>query len=266
MLDCYNRNINYLRISVTDRCNLHCHYCMPDAHIHWLRQSQLLSFEQIVAFARVAAELGITKVRLTGGEPLVRRGITDLVRQLAGIHGLTDLTMTTNGLLLEEFATKLAEAGLQRVNVSLDTVDPDKYRLLTGSGDLISVLRGIEAARKAGLNPVKINCVISETVNEPDAAQVAEFCKDQQLEVRFIRRMDLKNGYFYGVNGGTGGRCNICNRIRLTANGKVKPCLFSENEYDLRQLGAKEAILAAIENKPMHGDRNQNGYFYNIGG
>jgi len=266
MFDRFNRHINYLRISVTDRCNLRCRYCMPEEGIQMLDHSEILSFEEIVEVTKAAVNLGVDKVRLTGGEPLVRKGIVQLVAMLARIRGINDLSMTSNGLLLQKFAQPLADAGLQRINISLDTVNPLKYRILTRTGELADVFRGIAAARSAGLTPIKINCVVDNNSNEPDALQVAEYCKEHELEVRFIRQMDLHSGYFAVVKGATGGNCEICNRLRLTANGKIKPCLFSDLEFDVRTLGAEKAIITALENKPSCGTVNNYGHFYNIGG
>ena len=205
MLDRYNRHINYLRISVTDRCNLRCRYCMPEEGVKLIRHEDILTYDEITAFTRIAVASGITKVRITGGEPLVRKGVAELVRMIAAIEGVTDLSMTTNGILLAGNARALAEAGLMRVNVSLDTLDPVKYRYVTRGGDLYSVLNGVEAARKAGLRPVKINCVIKSTPDETDAREVAEYCMREGLEVRFIRQMDLATGTFSVVHGGSGG-------------------------------------------------------------
>lgn len=266
MFDQFNRHINYLRISVTDRCNLRCRYCMPEDGVQLLDHSQILTFEEIVEVTSEAVGLGVDKVRLTGGEPLVRKGIVQLVAMLSRIKGIRDLSMTTNGLLLEKFAQPLANAGLQRINISLDTVNPMKYRLLTRTGELADVFKGIAAAKNAGLVPIKVNCVIEKSADEPDAKQVAEYCQQHGLDARFIHKMDLHTGEFYQVEGGIGGNCSLCNRLRLTANGMIKPCLFSEQDYDVRKLGAKNALLAALENKPACGTINQNGRFYNIGG
>lgn len=266
MLDRFNRNINYLRISVTDRCNLRCTYCMPEDGIKLLRHSDILTYDEITAFTREAVSMGITKVRLTGGEPLVRRGITTLVRMLAEIEGITDLSMTTNGTMMRSYAKELADAGLMRVNVSLDTIDQEKYIRLTRGGNLDDVLDGIRAAQSAGLRPVKINCVIKTTPDEKDARMVAEFCMREGLEVRFIREMDLAGGTFSVVHGGTGGHCARCNRLRLTPDGMVRPCLFSDMAYNLRELGSKEALRLALVNKPERGTTNCTNGFYNIGG
>lgn len=266
MLDRFNRHINYLRVSVTDRCNLRCRYCMPEEGITLIRHEDVLTYDEITAFTRVAVAAGISKVRITGGEPLVRKGVTELVRMLSGIEGITDLSMTTNGILLADNAVALAEAGLMRVNVSLDTLDPEKYRYVTRGGELHSVIMGIEAAQKAGLRPVKINCVIKSTPDEADAREVAEFCMREGLEVRFIRQMDLASGTFSVVHGGTGGHCAKCNRLRLTPEGMLRPCLFSDRGFSIRELGAEEALRLALEAKPERGTANHVNGFYNIGG
>lgn len=266
MLDRFNRSINYLRISVTDRCNLRCRYCMPEEGIKLLRHEDILSFDEIADFTRLAVNYGITKVRITGGEPLVRRGIVTLVSMLAQIEGIMDLSMTTNGIMLKQFAGELKSAGLQRVNISLDTVDQEKFSYITRSGSLKDVFEGIEAARKAGLIPVKINCVIKQSKEENEARAVTEYCRKNDLEIRYIRQMDLINGQFSVVEGGTGGDCAICNRLRLTSNGKLKPCLFNDIEFDIRELGHEAALSLAIEHKPECGSRNFTGEFYNIGG
>ncbi len=266
MLDRFDRSINYLRISVTDRCNLRCSYCMPAEGIQLLKHSDILTFDEITAFCRVAIDHGVTKVRLTGGEPLVRRGITALVRMLSDLNGISDLSMTTNGVLLKDFAHELKNAGLHRINISLDTVDPLKFAEITRGGNIIDVFEGIRAARDAGLLPVKINCVIKESKDETEAKGVTEYCRHNNLEIRYIKQMDLVRGHFSTVDGGTGGDCAICNRLRLTANGKLKPCLFDDLEFDVRKLGFEKAFLSAVELKPSCGSVNSKGAFYNIGG
>lgn len=266
MYDKYNRRINYLRISVTDRCNLRCVYCMPEEGVKLMKHEEILSFDEIVHFSKVAVNMGIDKIRITGGEPLVRRGIVDLVARIAKIDGLKDFGMTTNGIVLDKFAQPLADAGLHRVNISLDTLNPERYKQITRLGNINDVFRGIEAAKKAGLLPIKINCVIKKNHNEPDAQDVAKFCKENDLQIRFIHEMNLETGEFSVVEGGSGGDCKICNRLRLTANGLIKPCLFSDIGYNVRKLGAEEAIKTAIENKPKNGTANHTGEFYNIGG
>ncbi len=266
MLDKYNRNISYLRISVTDRCNLRCTYCMPEEGIDLIAHEEMLSFEQIIDFVEEAVKTGITKIRLTGGEPLVRKGIVELVRLIANVEGVEDLALTTNGILLEKYAEQLASAGLNRVNISLDTLNPAIYREITRCGDINDVFKGIDAAKKAGLTPIKINCVRMPDSSETELIALKAFCQNNELDLRFIRQMDLESGDFSIVEGGEGGNCKICNRIRLTANGKVKPCLFNNNEFDIKRLGAKDAIKKTIESKPQEGSQNKIGKFYNIGG
>ncbi|HNX44459.1 MAG TPA: radical SAM protein [Bacteroidales bacterium] len=266
MFDSYNRNINYLRISVTDRCNLRCVYCMPAGGVVMMKHEDILSFEEILSVVKAAVGLGVNKVRITGGEPLVRKGITELVRIISGVKGIQDLSMTTNGQLLESYALPLKDAGLMRVNISLDAVDPSRYSEITRGGNVGNVFKGIEAAKKAGLSPVKINCVIKKSPSEPDAREVERFCRENGLEIRFIREMDLENGEFYVVQGGSGGDCARCNRLRLTANGMIKPCLFNNLEYNVRTLGVEKALQLALENKPECGTFNTGSEFYNVGG
>lgn len=266
MLDRFDRKIDYLRISVTDRCNLRCRYCMPEEGIKLLHHNDILSYDEITGFTRIAVKNGVTKVRITGGEPLVRKGIVFLVSAIAKIDGINDLSMTTNGLLLKQFAGDLRHAGLQRINISLDTVDPEKFAYITRSDSLNDVLEGIDAAINAGLLPVKINCVVNESDRDKDAIGVAKYCRDKGLEIRYIRQMDLVNGRFSVVEGGTGGDCQICNRLRLTANGKLKPCLFNDIGFDIREQGYENAIRLAVEYKPECGSKNFTGEFYNIGG
>jgi cyclic pyranopterin phosphate synthase len=197
---------------------------------------------------------------------LVRKGIVDLVTMIAGIEGVEDLSMTTNGTLLDRYAEALAAAGLKRVNISLDAIDPEKYRMITRGGDVGEVLNGITAAREAGLDPVKINCVVVNSSGEKDAMEVKVFCRENDLKVRFIHQMDLSNGTFSVVEGGDGGHCSTCNRLRLTSDGKVKPCLFSDLAFDVRTLGPRKALEMAVEMKPERGKRSLKGTFYGIGG
>jgi cyclic pyranopterin phosphate synthase len=239
---------------------------MPECGVDLMSHKDILSFEEIVQVISFGAEHGVNKVRITGGEPLVRRGIVDLVGLISKIHGIDDLSMTTNGTLLDQFAQPLADAGLQRVNISLDTVDEESYRKITRVGDLSNVLKGIKAAQSAGLNPIKINCVIMKSPIEKDAREVAEFCDMNDLQVRFIKEMDLETGYFDRVIGGDGGHCASCNRLRLTANGKLKPCLFSDLEFDVREMGIEQAFSKAIGLKPKAGSENTVNKFSNIGG
>lgn len=266
MLDCFNRKINYLRISVTDRCNLRCEYCMPAEGVKLLPRKEILSFEEILDVVKHGVERGITKIRITGGEPLVRKDIVKLIAQIAAVDGILDLAMTTNGVLLPKYANDLAKAGLMRVNISLDTLDDEKFNKITRIGKLHEVLRGIDAAKQANLTPIKLNCVIKKTSAEPDAQQVAKFAKENGFQVRFIPEMDLSKGEFGIVEGGEGGNCSICNRLRLTSNGMLKPCLFSNLAFNIRELGVEEAYNQALGNKPITGHKNNTGEFYNIGG
>lgn len=266
MYDRYNRKINYLRISVTDRCNLRCRYCMPADGIKLLSHEDILSYEEIVEIVKAGVKKGIDKIRITGGEPLVRKNVVALIRMISDIPGIKDLAMTTNGIFLETHALSLAEAGLHRVNISLDTLDPVKYAYITRGGDINAVFRGIDAAKEAGLTPVKINCVVTESSQEKDAREVRRFCMRNALQVRFIHQMDLAGGQFSIVEGGEGGKCSSCNRLRITADGKIKPCLFSDLAFDIRKLGINKAFERAVSEKPLSGSQNHTGNFCNIGG
>ncbi len=266
MTDRFGRIINYLRISVTDRCNLRCYYCMPEGAIRLLPREQIMSFEEIVEVARAAVRIGFNKVRLTGGEPLVRRDIEVLVGMLAEIQGIQDLAMSTNGILLADCADALAAAGLRRVNISLDATDPRRYAEITGGGDVQRVFAGIKAARKAGLVPIKLNCVVTNSSAEPDAISVAQFARQNGLEVRFIHMMDLPSGKFSVVEGGSGGDCPRCNRVRLSSDGMIRPCLFSDIAFGVRKLGAVQALKQAIREKPAAGGPCMHNWMHGIGG
>ena len=266
MYDSFKRQINYLRVSVTDRCNLRCTYCMPEGGIKLLSHDDILSYEEILGVIRVGVFLGIDKVRITGGEPLVRKGIVPFVKDVSKISGIRDFGLTSNGLLLEEFAAPLADAGLHRINISLDTMDASRYAEITRGGKIEAVLKGIQAAKQAGLSPVKINCVVQKSSDEQDARAVREFCEASGIEARFIHQMNLGEGCFTIVENGHGGDCSKCNRLRLTANGKIKPCLFSDLEFDIRKLGIKEAMEKAVGLKPEKGTSNTSDLFHNIGG
>ena len=266
MKDNYNRNITYLRISVTDRCNLRCTYCMPAEGIDLIEHSELLSFEEIVNFTKTAVSMGINKVRLTGGEPLVRKGIVDLVQMLWNIEGIKDLSLTTNAVILKELALPLKNAGLQRLNISLDTLDREKFAQVARRDRLDDVLAGIDEAIKVGFKQIKLNCVIEKNKNEPDAVAVANYAKEKGLQARYIRTMNLEKGEFWIVDGGDGGNCSICNRIRLSSCGKVLPCLFSDLGYSIREYGNEKAILQALDHKPKKGSISKNNEFYTVGG
>jgi cyclic pyranopterin phosphate synthase len=266
MIDRFGRKINYLRISVTDRCNLRCRYCMPEDGIKLLKHSDIMSFEEIAELTRIAVSKGITKLKLTGGEPLVRKGIVKLVEALAAIDGIEDFGMTTNGTLLAQYARNLAEAGLKRVNISLDTINEDRYRELTRCGCIEDVFKGIDAAQKAGFQPIKLNCVVGQFSNASDEREVKKFGKSKCLEVRIIRQMCFETGYFSIVEGAEGGDCPRCTRLRLSSDGKIYPCLFSDICFDARKLGAKSAIEQAVAHKPEAGGPCSNNLMHKIGG
>jgi len=322
--DSFQRPINYLRISVTDRCNLRCVYCMPEDGVTLMPHRDILSYEEIYTVAKVAAGLGINKIRLTGGEPLVRLGLADLVKMLAGIDTIDDISLTTNGILLAQHAAELKKAGLRRVNVSLDTLKPERFGQITRCGKLEDTLGGIAAARAAGLDPVKINMVVMAGINDDELADFATKTIDDGWHVRFIEHMpvngdepafarlfsvkemrkrietlgklepwkvEVGNGpakYFRlpGANGTIGfitpvteHFCYQCNRLRLTADGKLRPCLLSEEEIDLREplrSGAsteelKNLIEKAIASKPAghhlaEGKKQKGRPFSQVGG
>jgi len=323
--DSFQRPINYLRISVTDRCNLRCIYCMPPGGVQLMSHDDILSYEEIYTIARAAAELGIDKLRLTGGEPLVRSGLPELVEMLSRIETINDISLTTNGTLLKRYAAELKAAGLQRVNVSLDTLKADRFELITRSGgSLGQVLEGIEAAKESGLTPVKLNMVVMSGINDDELLDFAEKTIAEEWHVRFIelmplageaapaggfvsaadmkRRLELLgelepclpsigNGpakYFrFAQAKGTIGFitpvsehfCFNCNRLRLTADGKLRPCLLSDYEVDLKEPlrggisreGLKESIEEAVANKPRQHQMAE-GYvprgrpFFQVGG
>jgi cyclic pyranopterin phosphate synthase len=239
---------------------------MPAEGVALIPHDDILHFEEIIEVVKEAVKIGIFKFRITGGEPLVRKDIVKLVKMIAEVEGVKDLAMTTNGVFLTKYAQALKDAGLMRINISLDTVDSQKFNSITRIGSLNEVMAGIQAAKDAGLSPIKINCVIKKNRDESDAQGVANYCKENNLQIRYIREMDLEKGSFYRVQGGDGGECAICNRLRLTANGKIKPCLFNNISYDVRTLGAKNALLYAIDGKPESGTVNNINTFNNIGG
>jgi len=266
MFDRFNRRINYLRISVTDRCNFRCTYCMPAEGVPLKKHEEILSFDEIADVVKVGAQLGLTKIRLTGGEPLVRKDIAVLVQMLAQIEGIEDIGLTTNGVFLPQLAKPLKEAGLSRVNISLDTMNPEKFREISRTGILSDVLKGIDAALEAELQPVKINFVRIPGINENDEADVREFCNGKGLKLRFIRQMNLEKGEFYPVEGGAGGICDVCNRLRLTADGFLVPCLHSGLRFNIREMGIEEAFRRAVQFKPEEGTGTKSHEFSNIGG
>lgn len=200
LVDSFGRTITYLRLSLTDRCNLRCAYCMPEEGIQWMPKEMVITSDEFARFVEAAASLGITKVRLTGGEPLVRRDIVEIVRKIAVIPGITDLNLTTNAVLLEKLAKPLKEAGLQRVNISLDTLDPEKFHRITRFGDYSIVWKGILAAEEAGLEPIKINSVVVRGLNDDELPALARLSLDHPWHVRFIELMPVSNDQDWGID------------------------------------------------------------------
>ena len=302
ILNSFGRCINYLRISVTDRCNLRCLYCMPPEGVQQIPHGEILSYEEIRTVVRAAVELGINRIRLTGGEPLVRAELPKLICMLSQIEGIQELALTTNGTFLKKYALELKQAGLSRVNVSLDTLKPDKFRYVTRLGKLKDVLEGIEAAKRTGFDPVKINTVIMRGINDDEILDFAKITYEDGWHVRFIELMPFKgmaefvpavelrqhisllgkfepcesitgNGpaMYYHLAGAKGtigfispltelSFCSRCNRMRLTADGKLRPCLLGEEEIDLKMPlrnnasieELKQLILKAVTSKPEH--------------
>jgi cyclic pyranopterin phosphate synthase len=281
LVDTFGRLHNNLRVSVTDRCNLRCTYCMPE-EVRFMDRAELLTFEEIAHFVAVVAPLGIDKVRLTGGEPLMRRNLERLVALVAEVSGIRDVGLTTNGLLLAEQAQRLHDAGLRRLNVSLDTLDPGRFRQLTRRDGLERVLEGIQEAKRIGFAPIKVNAVVIRGVNEVDVVPLARYAREHGLEMRFIEYMPIgaeaweRDKVYFGheileaierevgalapapdydprapamdfVYADGGGRvgliasvsrpfCLSCNRLRLTADGKLRNCLFALQEVDVKPL------------------------------
>ncbi|MEY3284132.1 MAG: GTP 3',8-cyclase MoaA [Acidobacteriota bacterium] len=302
--DSYGRPIRDLRISITDRCNFRCFYCMPKEAMEWKPKAEILSYEELLLLTEIFVSLGIDKLRVTGGEPMLRRDLESLIESLAGISGVSDLAMTTNGHFLSGRAEGLKRAGLERITISLDSLTPDRFALLTGRHGLTQVLAGIDAAIGAGLSPVKVNCVVIRGINDDQVVSFAELAREKGVEVRFIEFMPLDNGQVWKrdlvvsgeevrtriaaryplerlpgrslsetarrwrfvdgapgelgfINPVTQPFCGHCSRIRLTADGMIRTCLFSTTEHDIKQLlraGASrrelvDFILAAVEKK-----------------
>jgi cyclic pyranopterin phosphate synthase len=268
--DRLGREINYLRISVTDRCNLRCEYCMPPEGIELKEHGDMLSYEEIAEIARAAAELGIFKLRLTGGEPLVRRNISRLVSMLRSIDKVEEISMTTNGILLTpEVAEELKRAGLDRLNISLDTLDPGRYRKITRGGDVKDVLKGIEAAREAGFGATKINMVISEDDPGEDLERMRAYCSREGLVLQTINRFFLSKRAGETESLHDFDRplpCDRCNRLRLTADGYLKPCLFSDIEIEVDFGDIEGSIRKAVEAKPDRGTSCRDRSMRQIGG
>ncbi|MCX7023637.1 MAG: radical SAM protein [Spirochaetes bacterium] len=252
MLDSCGREIRYLRISVTDRCNLRCVYCMPVEGVTLLRHDEILSFEKIALVARAAAGLGFRKFRLTGGEPLARKGLPALVSMLAAVPGVETLAMTTNGTLLEPVAAELAARGLNSVNVSLDTLDPARYRELTRGGELADALAGIVSSREAGL-PVKLNVVALEDSTEKEFVELRTYAASVGASMQFIARYRLDEEKRDGGEWDRPPRCGDCDRIRLLANGMLRPCLHGSFGEKVDFGDIEGSIRRAVARKPVHG-------------
>ncbi|MDR3584139.1 MAG: GTP 3',8-cyclase MoaA [Desulfosporosinus sp.] len=279
MQDQFQRQIDYLRISVTDRCNLRCKYCMPVEGVQWMPHESILTFEEILRLMKISTQLGFRRFRITGGEPLVRKGILSFLREGALLPGVEDLMLTTNGMLLPEMAFDLKAAGVQRINISLDTMDPEKFKDNTRGGDVSRVIQGIFRSLEAGLNPVKINVVVIRGFNEAELPSFLALAKQYPLHIRFIELMPIgissehRNDFVpikemkellgiqeyvptLGIRGGGPAEyfrpsgfkgsigfisamsrhfCDKCNRVRLTADGKLRPCLHSKHEVNLRE-------------------------------
>ncbi|MEN8222511.1 MAG: radical SAM protein [Acidobacteriota bacterium] len=268
MLDKFKREINYLRISVTDRCNLRCTYCMPAEGIYKKDHKAIISYEEIIKVVESAVKIGITKIRLTGGEPLVRKDIISLVKGIRSIPGVRELVMTTNGVLLDKMAVELKSAGLDRVNISLDTLDPVKYKELVRTGDISAVMNGIEAAVKSGFTGTKINMVLIPGFNDDEIEKMKKFCIDKGLHLQRINHYSLQdiNSINRKYEAERPLKCSVCNRIRLTSDGKLKPCLFSDIEISLDPDDPEKSLEKAVLSKPASGSLNTTKGNWEIGG
>ena len=265
MLDSYNREITYLRISVTDRCNLRCRYCMPEEGVALRDHADFLSFEQIRDIVKAGAELGIRKIRLTGGEPLVKKGIADLVKLIREVPGIEHLGMTTNGILLPRYIDALKAAGLSSVNISLDTLDPERYTEITRGGILRDVVAGVDAALTGRL-PVKINMVVLEGTTPEEIDRMKSFCLDREIKLQFIGQYSLFEEKRDAHTFDRPPDCRKCNRIRLLADGKLKPCLHSNTEIPVDFSDIGDSIRKTILSKPDRGCSCTNRNMVEIGG
>lgn len=299
MIDQYGREITYLRLSVTELCNLRCRYCMPQEGVCKKSHFDMLTEDEMILAVEAAASLGVTKLRVTGGEPLVKKNIVSICRRASAVKGIREVCLTTNGILLPQLAKPLREAGVRRLNLSLDTLDADKYAYITRGGDLNAFWRGFHAAMDAGFEKIKLNAVLMGGFNDDEILPLAELTRMYPLDMRFIELMPMydsseaDSGAFlpitkvlerlpdavpaepdggvaklYRLSGAQGNIglispvsahfCGTCNRIRLTADGKIKPCLHSGQEFSLKGLdfaGMRERLEQAIWNKPAwHGD------------
>jgi cyclic pyranopterin phosphate synthase len=293
MKDSFGRTVNNLRISVTDRCNFRCRYCMPEEGMQWMARSELLSFEELTRLTGIFASLGVKHIRLTGGEPLMRKDLHVLVKQVADVPGIQDVAMTTNGYFLAEQASDLVEAGLHRINVSLDSLDPMKFTEMTRRDNFHKVWEGIEAVDRLGIRPIKLNVVLIRGVNEDEIPKFADLARSRAFVIRFIEFMPIGSDDGWSPDKVVTGKeivsrmekavgkrlmpvelrgaqpadrfvfedgigeiglissvsepfCNHCNRVRITSDGKLRTCLFSLGETDLRALlrgGADDATI-----------------------
>ncbi|MFH0702416.1 MAG: radical SAM protein [bacterium] len=252
MLDRFNREINYIRISVTDKCNLRCIYCMPEEGISLKSHSEILRYEEIELILKEAVKLGINKIRLTGGEPLFKRDIETLVKKISSIDGIKQLCMTTNGTLLSQKAKILKQAGLNSINISLDTLDPEKYRKITRIGNIKDVFNGIEAALDEGFF-VKLNMVVLKDINEDEVQAMQEFCQKRHILLQLINHFSLnsvkQNEYYFDRPP----KCKNCNRIRLLCDGVLKSCLHSDEEYRVDFNNIAKSLKNVILSKPEKG-------------
>ena len=299
MIDQFGREITYMRLSVTDKCNLRCRYCMPAEGICLKEHKEMLTEDEMITAVEAAASLGIKKLRITGGEPLVKRNIVSICRRAALVEGIEEVCLTTNGIYLPKLAEPLKAAGVKRINLSLDTLNPEKYAYITRTGTLDDFMAGLHAALDAGFKKVKLNAVLIGGFNDDEIPQLAELTRQYPVDMRFIEMMpmydsgDFKEASFvpntrvlealpeaqpvqhdggvaklYRLPDGQGNIglisplnahfCGTCNRVRLTADGKIKPCLHAPDEYSLKGLdfdGMKKVLEEAIWNKPQwHGD------------
>ncbi len=268
MFDAYKRKINYLRVSVTDRCNLRCTYCMPEHGIELKRHSDILPYETIVKIVAVSARLGINKIRLTGGEPLVRKNIAFLIRELKKVAGISEVSLTTNGTLLEQMAVELKKAGLDRLNISLDTLDAGKYRRITRNGEIKTVFTGIAAAVQAGFLNTKVNMVLIPGFNDNEVDVMKLFCLEHGLRLQRIHHYSLHD--LKSANQALAAErplsCHTCNRLRLTADGKLKPCLFSDHEFAVNLSDIQSCFQKAVLAKPRNGVACHSRENWQIGG
>jgi cyclic pyranopterin phosphate synthase len=305
LIDRYGRQLTYLRLSITDRCNLRCQYCMPQINFSWLPHDSILTYEEILKVCRTLATIGITKVRLTGGEPLVRRNLISLIERLTEIDGLEEICITTNGILLEEYADSLYQAGIRHINISLDSLSPVRFAYITGFDLFEQVWRGIEKALEKGFSPIKINSVIMKGINDNEITALAGLSMKYPVQVRFIEFMPVGQDIFWNPDrfiscdeirnqvedtfgklrplpksrcagpanpyvldkalGSVGfigalshNFCESCNRLRITADGRLRLCLFSDEEVDVKKalrqdLNIEELTLffhQAVSKKP----------------